>query len=223
MSADVVPRLQAEGVSWAPADRFVLLDLDLRLDAGVLAVLTGANGAGKTSLLRLLFGGARPAAGTIRIEGAPMGTVSPAWLARKVAMIGHKPGLYLDLSAVENLCLFAALADRPLDGAGAAVLLDRVGIRAADRGRPVRHFSRGMMQRAGLARVLTTGADIWLLDEPSTGLDQQGRLLLAELVGQARDGGAAVLVISHDPAVRALADRHLDLRQGRLHELEVTA
>lgn len=214
------PRIQATGLSWSAGSRFVLLELELKLRAGVLAVLTGANGAGKTSLLRLLHGSARPAAGTIAIEGVPLSAVQPAWLAQKVAMIGHKPGLYFDLSALENLRLFAALAGRPMDDAGANALLERVGIRPPDRRRPVRHFSRGMKQRTGLARVLASGADIWLLDEPSTGLDQQGREMLADLVGEARDGGAAVLVITHDPEVRALADRRLDLRQGRLHEVD---
>ncbi len=215
--SDSVPRLEAADLSWAAGGRFILLDLGLRLEAGSLTVITGGNGAGKTSLMRLLHGTSRPDGGQVRLDGVPLAEVRTDHLARRIAMLGHKPGLFLDLDATENLRLFAALAGRPLDDDGAGALLERVGIEAADRRRAVRHFSRGMLQRAGLGRVLAAGADVWLLDEPSTGLDRHGRELLARLTGEARDEGAAVMVITHDPEVRQLADRHLDLRQGRLH------
>jgi len=211
------PRLEAVDLNWSAGGRFVLLDLALRLDAGSLAVITGPNGAGKTSLLRILHGTTRPDSGLVRIDGVPLAEVRPGHLAQRVAMLGHKPGLFLDLGAVENLRLFAALAGRPMSDSAAGELLDRVGIRPADRRRAVRHFSRGMQQRTGLGRILATGADVWLLDEPSTGLDSQGRALLARVTGEARDEGAAVLVITHDPEVRQLADHLLDLHHGRLH------
>lgn len=217
------PRLQASEVCWAVGGRYVLLDLELRLDAGSLVVITGANGAGKSSLLRLLHGALRPDAGTIALDGLPLPEVEAAQLARRIALLGHKPGLFLDLDAAENLNLFAALAGRPLPDGAAAELLGRVGLDRADHRRPVRHFSRGMKQRAALARILAVGSDIWLLDEPSTGLDAQGVALLAELTGQARDRGTALVLVTHDPSVRALADRHLVLGGGRLHEQEVRA
>ncbi len=214
------PLLRAMGVAAAMDRRYVLLDLDLDLHAGEIVGFVGPNGAGKTTLLRVLEGTRRPERGTVSLGGIPLHEVSPASLARRLGVIGHHPGLYLDLTAVENLRLFAALAGADLDDVAALAILADVGLVRADARRPVRHYSRGMAQRAALARLIGSGADIWLLDEPSTGLDREGSALLHRLLRDGADAGRGVCVVSHDPALLAVADRVLHLDAGRLHAAE---
>ena len=209
-------RLAAEGVAWAAAGRFVLLDADLALQAGEVAALLGANGVGKTSLLDVLAGDRPPDRGRVLLDGRPLDAWSPATAATRIARLGHRPGLYLDLTAAENLQLFGALAGRPLTDDDAARELAAVGLQPADGLRPVRTWSRGMQQRAALARVQASPADVWLLDEPSTGLDGDGLSLLCGVLAEARGRGVAVLCATHDPALVAACDRRWRLDRGRL-------
>jgi heme exporter protein CcmB len=134
----------------------------------------------------------------------------------RIGWLGHDPGLYPELTAAENLRFFAALhgvADpeaRVADALGRARLSDR----AAD---PVGSFSRGMRQRIGLERALIAGPKIVLLDEPFTGLDEVSSQLLLARLAALRDGGAIVLLSTHDPArIEGLLDAAIVLRGGRL-------
>ncbi len=214
-------RLAAEAVGWAVEGRFVLVDVALALPAGSLNVLTGENGAGKSTLLDILAGARKPARGHVALDGVPLAEIAPAHLARRIARLDHTPGLYLELSALENLQLFHGLVQSPGAPLDAAALLERVGLAARDQRRPVRGFSRGMLQRTALARVLASGADVWLLDEPSTGLDRAGCALLADVLADVRARGATVLLATHDPALLPLADARLHLSHGRLVAAEV--
>ncbi len=209
-------RLSARSLAWSVGERFVLLDLEMDLAAGELLLLSGENGAGKTTLIDLLVGHRRPTRGRVCIDGVSLDDVDRGWLAGRIGVVGHRPGLYLELDALDNLRLFAGLVGRPLHADAAAALLDRVGLARRDQRRRVREYSRGMVQRTAIARLMAVGADIWLLDEPATGLDRDGRALLVELVLAWRDAGAAVLVISHDDTWSPHANRHLHLRGGRL-------
>jgi heme ABC exporter ATP-binding subunit CcmA len=209
-------RLACQGASWAADSRYVLLDVELALHPGEVVALTGANGAGKSTLLDLLAGTQPPANGRVSLDGVALADIDPGHLACRIARLGHKPGLYLDLSALENLRLFAALLGRPVDLPGLARRLDQAGIDRRDQDRPVRAFSRGMLQRTALARVQASGADVWLLDEPSTGLDIAGSTLLTQVLQSARGQGTAVLIATHDPDLLRTCDRRLHLEQGRL-------
>lgn len=212
----VPPRMACHGASWAADGRYVLLDVELRLHAGEVVALTGANGAGKSTLLDLLAGTQPPDQGQILLDGVPLPDIEPGHLARRIARLGHKPGLYLDLTALENLSLFAALLDRPADRPALVARLEQAGIAPRDQDRPVRAFSRGMLQRTALARVQASGADVWLLDEPSTGLDAAGSRLLAQVLHHARGQGIAVLIATHDADLLGTCDRRVHLDQGRL-------
>ena len=209
-------RLLAEGVGWAVDGRFVLVDVELALEPATLTVLTGENGAGKSSLLEILAGTRQPARGAVKLDGVPLPEIAPAHLARRIARLDHAPGLYLELSALENVRLFHALLHPRTVALDAAALLTDVGLASRDHARPVRGFSRGMLQRTALARVLASGADVWLLDEPSTGLDRAGCALLAAVLQRVRAQGATLLVATHDPALLPLADRRLHLDHGHL-------
>jgi len=213
-------RLAARGLAWAVGDRYVLLDLELALPAGRFVAISGGNGSGKTTLLHLLAGRIRPTGGAVLLDGADLRDLEPGYVGRRIGWLGHKPGLYLDLSAHENVALFASVSGRPLSDADVTGLLDRVGLGRLDHHRPVRGFSRGMKQRAGLARVLATGADVWLLDEPTTGLDHEGREVLVRTLRDVVDSGATVFAASHIDSFIAAADEHLHLESGRLHRRE---
>ncbi len=216
-------RLLAEGVGWAVDGRFVLVDVELALEPATLTVLTGENGAGKSSLLEILAGTRQPARGAVKLDGVPLPEIAPAHLARRIARLDHAPGLYLELSALENVQLFHALLHPGTVALDAAALLTDVGLASRDHARPVRGFSRGMLQRTALARVLASGADVWLLDEPSTGLDRAGCALLADVLQRVRAQGATLLVATHDPALLPLADRRLHLDHGHLQPAQVAS
>lgn len=210
------PRLSARDLGWAVGGRFVLHDVALDAAAGSITIVTGDNGAGKSTLLELLAGLRQPDRGQVALDGVPMPEVEPAVLARRVARLGHKPGVYLDLSARENVALLAALAGVAADARAIDDALHTVGLDRRDRDRPVRGFSRGMLQRTALARLLLVGCDVWLLDEPSTGLDVAGTERLIAVVKSARSRGTCVVVATHDPVLLPLADRRVWLVHGHL-------
>jgi heme exporter protein A len=133
-----------------------------------------------------------------------------------MAVLAHQPFIYGELSGLENLRFFARLYERAHDEAHLLALLDRVGLKLAAR-RAARTYSRGMFQRLALARILVQDADVWLLDEPTTGLDEAGRALFAEVVSEARGQGRCLVLVTHDPSlVAATTDRLYRLDNGRL-------
>ena len=207
-------RLAFDGVTVDYGRSRVLSRVSFTCRAGSLTGIFGPNGAGKTTLLRLASGRARPSRGRV-VYGDGGGTLSAAMRGR-IGWLGHDPGLYPELTAAENLRFFAALhgiAD-PEARAGEALDHARLRDRAAD---PVGSFSRGMRQRIGLERALIAAPRIVLLDEPFTGLDETSSQLLLARLAALRDGGAIVLLSTHDPArIERLLDAAVVLRGGRL-------
>lgn len=218
MAVKPAPLLQATDLAWSTGDRFILVDVQAQFAAGSLTVLWGDNGSGKSTLLDLLAGLRVPDRGQVQLAGVPVADIHPADMARRLARVGHKPGAYLDLTATENVQLLAALNGAPPTRARVTASLDRVGLAPSDQHRAVRGFSRGMLQRTALARLLLTGADVWLLDEPSTGLDAAGQALLAGLLDEARSKGAAIAVATHDFACIPRPDQWLRVQRGHVSE-----
>jgi heme ABC exporter ATP-binding subunit CcmA/heme exporter protein CcmB len=192
----------------------VLSRVSFACRAGSLTGIFGPNGAGKTTLLRLASGRARPSRGRV-VYGAGGGAPSAA-IRGRIGWLGHDPGLYPELTAAENLRFFAALHGVPDPEARVGEALDRA--RLSDRaGDPVGSFSRGMRQRIGLERALIAAPRIVLLDEPFTGLDSVSSQLLVSRLAALRDGGAIVLLSTHDPGrIAGLLDAAIVLRGGRL-------
>ncbi len=191
-----------------------LAGVTLELRAGSMCALLGHNGAGKTTLLGLLSTLVRPNSGAItyQADGKP---VEGDEVRREIGMLAHASLCYPELTAIENLELFAGLYD--LRDANIGALLDRVGLEERARTRPARTYSRGMVQRLALARALLTRPSLLLLDEPFTGLDRGGALALGAQLGELKAGGAIVVVVTHD--LEAIADRtdHIAiLRRGSL-------
>jgi heme ABC exporter ATP-binding subunit CcmA len=191
----------------------VLRGIDLDVARGRIVALLGANGVGKTTLLRVLATRLRPSAGYARVYGHDV--VTHAHEARtRLATLAVFGGSYGTLTARENLHLVTALRGAPTDGIDAA--LARVGLtRVADH--LTRTFSSGMRKRLGLARLLLAQADLWLLDEPHAALDEEGRALVDTLVLEARAAGGTVVMATHEgERAQDLADATLVLEEGRL-------
>jgi heme ABC exporter ATP-binding subunit CcmA len=196
--------------------RAALGPLDFELEGGGRLAVLGGNGSGKTTLLRLLATAARPASGSLELLGRDAVRERPE-LRRRIGYVGHDPGLYPNLSTLENLRFFCRLHGVP-DSRGLEVLaLLELGPEA---GRRASELSRGRRLRLALARSLLHDPELWILDEPEAGLDEAGRELLVKLAD-----GRTVVVATHDRALAsALCTRSLTLVDGRISagpELEV--
>ena len=189
-----MPAIEIAGLERRYGDRVALRDVHAAVDEGQTLVLLGANGAGKTTLLRVLATLLRPHAGDVRVLGAKL--PGEAWKVRgRIGYVAHEPLLYRTLSVRENLEFNARL--HGVAEARVGELLDQVGLgRRGDD--PVEELSRGMRQRAAVARALLHDPDLLLLDEPYTGLDAGALETLEPLIGRA--SGRTRVVATHDTA-----------------------
>jgi heme exporter protein A len=199
-----------EGVERRYGDRTALEGVTLELPTGATLAVFGSNGAGKTTLLRVLAGLLRPHAGTATVLGSAL--PADAWNVRgKIGYLGHEALLYRDLTVRQNLLFHARL--HRVDPQRVAESIEAVGLerRAAD---PVKELSRGMVQRAAVARATLHEPSVLLLDEPRANLDPAAADALEPLIGRA--SGKTRVLVSHD-VERTLgeADLALGLRAGR--------
>jgi heme exporter protein A len=204
------PAIELRGLTRRYGEREALSDLTLALEPGRTLVVFGPNGAGKTTLLRILATLLRPHGGDARVLGHPL--PREGWRVRgRIGFLGHAPLLYRDLTARENLRFHARLHGVALERV--ETMLERVGLaRRADD--PLHTYSRGMVQRAAVARAVLHEPDLLLLDEPTANLDPRAAELVEPLIGAS--AGRTRVVTSHDP-VGGLhgADVALGLRAGR--------
>ncbi|GAA5033276.1 ABC transporter ATP-binding protein [Microbacterium fluvii] len=220
------PVLTASGLSVVhrtrAGDVHALSDASLELHPGEFVVLVGPSGAGKTTLLHVLGGIQEPTTGTVQVGEVELTTAPEREIDRvrreDVGYVFQSFGLIAALSAEENVELPLRIrgADPAERSARVAHLLERVGLAAHARQRPG-ELSGGQQQRVGIARALAGSARILLADEPTGQLDSHTAEAMIELIASiAHDDGVAVLLSTHDPSVRARADRVLELHDGVL-------
>ena len=203
---------------WKKKKIRALEDLNLSVEAGQIFGFLGGNGAGKTTTIKLLMSLIFPTAGTARILGREIGDVA---MHKSIGYCPESPYFYDYLKASELMNYFGQLfgLDKSKRTKRTEELLTRVGLDKKDWNKQLRKFSKGMLQRVGLAQCLINDPKIVFLDEPMSGLDPVGRRQVRELIAELRDEGKTVFMSSHILTdIEALCDNVAILRDGRLEE-----
>jgi heme exporter protein A len=177
----------ARGLEKRYGARRVLRGIDLEVERGGFALVTGPNGSGKTTLLRLVAGLIAPTAGSLEVDAE----------RSHLGFLAHEPLVYRELTGSENLLLFARLYRVPEPRERVGMLLERFGLWDARNDR-VASYSRGMQQRLALCRVLLHDPSLLILDEPFAALDAEGSALLERELRERR-GSGTFLVATHEP------------------------
>jgi len=189
--------------------------LDLRAHAGEVVALLGRNGAGKTSTVEALEGYRRAAAGTLRVLGLdPQRGDDHRRLTRRVGVMPQRGGVYPGMGPAEALRLFASYYDRPADPDS---LLEQLGLTGVVARTPWRRLSGGEQQRLSLALALVGRPEVVFLDEPTAGVDPQGRLAIRAVIAELRADGVCVVLTTHElEEAERLADRIVIIDGGRV-------
>ncbi len=208
-----------------PGTTLAVDDVDLTAEAGEVLVVLGPNGAGKTSTVETLEGYRRPVAGEVRVLGLdPL--ADHAALTGRIGVMLQSGGVYPMLGPKRVLDLFADYYPDPL---ATAELLDLVGLRGVA-ATPWRHLSGGEQQRLSLALALIGRPEVAFLDEPTSGVDPEGRIAIRAVVAELKERGVSVVLTTHELAeAERMADRIVILARGRIvlegtpHELAASS
>ena len=191
--------LEGNDLACVRGERKLFSHLNFTLSSGELLQVQGANGAGKTSLLRLLCGLTSVAEGEIRWGGAEIGELGEAY-REDLLYLGHHNAIQESLTARENLQATAALAGVALDDDEAGAALRRIGLRGRE-DLPARFLSQGQKRRVALARLMWGKAPLWVLDEPFVALDVAALALLADTIAGHLERGGMTVLTSHQEVV----------------------
>jgi heme ABC exporter ATP-binding subunit CcmA len=206
------PAIALESVSKLFSRFAALHDLTANFDSGKLYALLGENGAGKTTLLRIIAGLARPTQGTVRV----FGSADLQSMRARIGYMAHSSLLYDELTGRENLAFYRGLYSDELS-TNIEELLEAVGLANVDAKRRVNQYSQGMKQRLALARAMIHSPRLLLLDEPFSNVDGNSIAMMTQLLGNLRDSGATLIVITHQPeALAGVADEWITLQAGAI-------
>jgi len=196
----------------------VLAGASLRVETGEIVLLSGPNGAGKTSLLRVCAGLLPISRGAAMVCGIDLVADRQA-VASSVGLLGHVNGLYRDLTVAENVAFWGATVGASDQEVAAA--LARLGLDGRLRDVAVRRLSAGQRRRTALACLIVRRARLWLLDEPHSTLDADGRDELDRLLREAAGAGATIMLASHElERAGSVATRTVVVSGGRLREAD---
>lgn len=209
------PALRVAGLTRSFGGRRVVDGVSFSVARGEIMGFLGPNGAGKTTVMNMIMGLLAPDGGEIDLLGVAGGARHRSVRIR-VGYLQEKPRVYPEMSGRAYLRLFARLYGVPAPDARTAIVLERVGLTsAADR--PLGTYSRGMQQRACLARVMLHDPEFLLLDEPTLGLDPTGVAEMRDILLAMRDNGTTLLFSSHQLAeMERICDRVAFMKDGRL-------
>ncbi|MFQ5815021.1 MAG: heme ABC exporter ATP-binding protein CcmA [Candidatus Hydrothermarchaeaceae archaeon] len=205
--------IELEGLTKRFGSQYALNGVDISIEEGESFALLGPNGAGKTTLVRILSTLTKPTSGTARIAGFDV-TKEGREVKRVIGVVSHNTFLYDELTAMENLHFYAGAYG--VDPKRVDPLLKKMKLleRAND---PVSGFSRGMKQRLSIARSLLHEPQILILDEPSTGLDVQGKRVFYEITDELNSMGKTVLLTTHQmEEAERLCSRAAILHRGKV-------
>lgn len=202
--------LEVSKLGCVRGDRRLFSGLDLALPAGTFLQVTGPNGSGKTSLLRILCRLLAPAEGEIRWQGEDIRSLGEEYFT-SVTYLGHRHGVKDEFSGIENLRISNALNGIEISNERARSVLERMGLAGRD-SLPARLLSEGQRRRVALARLLTCGTKLWLLDEVMTSLDKGAIALIRSLIEEhLASGGIAIVATHQDLAIAAGSSQRLEL------------
>jgi len=197
--------LKAQQLACTRGERALFLALDLELRPGDALRVAGKNGAGKTSLLRILSGLSTPNAGTVNWDGENISRIREQY-NRQLTYLGHLPGIKDDLTAGENVMLAVKLSGNRIERKAAALALEQVGL-GAQVNLPARVLSQGQKKRVALARLpFCSATPLWISDEPFVALDQDAVHWLTETISQH---------LSHDGMLAYSTHQEINLRAQR--------
>lgn len=202
--------LEVKKLGCVRGDRRLFSGLDLSLPAGTFLQVTGPNGSGKTSLLRILCGLLAPAEGEIRWQGENIRSLDEHYFT-SVTYLGHRHGVKDELSGIENLRISNALNGVTVSKERAREVLTRMGL-AGRESLPARLLSEGQRRRVALARLLTCNTKLWLLDEVMTSLDKGAVGLIRSLIEEhLADGGITIVATHQDLELSSGSTKRLEL------------
>jgi heme exporter protein A len=203
--------LEVNKLGCVRGDRRLFSGLDLAVSPGTFVQLTGPNGSGKTSLLRILCGLLAPAEGQVKWNGTNIRSLGEDYFT-SVTYLGHRHGVKDELSAAENLRISNALNGIEVSKERARSVLEQMGLAGRDL-LPARLLSEGQRRRVALARLLVCGTTLWLLDEVMTSLDKGAVALVRSLIENHLSGGGIAIVATH---------QELELSAPLITRLELT-
>jgi heme exporter protein A len=202
--------LEVSKLGCVRGDRRLFSGLDLSLSPGTFLQVTGPNGSGKTSLLRIFCGLLAPAEGEIKWQGENISSLGEDYFTA-VTYMGHRHGVKDELSAIENLRISNALNGIVVSHERATNVLERMGLGGREL-LPARLLSEGQRRRVALARLLTCNTKLWLLDEVLTSLDKGAVALIRSLIEEHLAGGGIAIVATHqDLALTTGLSKRLEL------------
>ena len=204
--------LEATNLGCVRGDRRLFSALNFSLPPGQLLQLTGPNGSGKTSLLRMVCGLLAPAEGEIRWQGANIRSLGEEYF-RSITYIGHRNGVKDELSAMENLRVSSGLGGVEVNRAQAADVLEKMGL-AGREALPARLLSEGQRRRLALARLMVRTTALWLLDEVLTSLDTAAVTLVKRVIEEHLSNGGMAIIATH---------QELNLSSSKFQRLELAS
>ena len=202
--------LEVANLRCVRGERQLFSDLNFSLSPGNAIQLTGPNGSGKTSLLRIVCGLLAPTEGEIRWQGSNIRSLGEEY-SQSLSYIGHRNGVKEELNATENLRIANGLAGMSLGPTAVKAALEKIGLGGREK-LPARLLSEGQQRRLALGRLLTARTKLWVLDEVLTSLDRSAVALIQTLIGEHLQNGGMAIIATH---------QELDLSAGSLQRLEL--
>ena len=193
----MISKIIFDNVSLTFGDKAIFNNISCELNAGKITSIVGANGSGKSTFLKLAGQFIKPISGTITAfeNDDPVECIE---FRRKIAAVAPNMNLYSELTAVENITFLTGLRDIDLKTSEIDALLKRVGLSLNDKDKLISGYSTGMDQRLKFAILLAVEADVWLLDEPGSNLDRDGKTMILNEVKRATGEGKLILMATND-------------------------